>query len=63
MFWPFLVTTTHFETFLIVLPFQGVLSMLKELVYFSITKYFYISSFTKLLTEILFSLRRLFLKW
>lgn len=55
MFWPFLVTTTHFEAFLIVLLFQEVLDMLKELVYFSITKYFYISSFTKLLTEILFS--------
>ena len=31
--------------------------------YFSVTQYFYIPCVTKLLTEILFSLLRLFLKW
>lgn len=64
MFWLILMKRiTRFEVFLIVFCFQGALNMLKELMYFSITKYFYIPCVTKLLTEILFLLLRLFLKW
>lgn len=48
---------------MMVFCFPGVHNILKELIYFSMTNYFYILCVPEMLTEVFFLLLRLFLKW